>query len=150
MIGKKISNGLSGFDYNLNKIDLSKLGGTFVIYFYPKDDTPGCTIEAKDFSDLLESFKKIGVDVYGVSKDSVKSHCKFRDKYSLNINLISDESLEISNFFGVWVEKSMMGKKYMGIERSTFVVKNGEIIKEYKKVSAIGHAKQVLDFCKTL
>jgi len=121
----------------------------FILYFYPKNDTPVCTIQANDFTALKPQFEALGFDVFGVSKDNLKSHCKFIDKYNLTITLISDETLEICNYFGVWVQKSMMGKKYMGVERSTFVIKNGQIVKEWRDINAKGHANEVLIFCKT-
>jgi peroxiredoxin Q/BCP len=128
----------------LKSADLS--GKNIVLYFYPKDDTPGCTIEAKDFRDLMGDFEKANAVVIGVSKDSVKSHDKFKEKYCLPFPLGSDEDGGVCAAYGVWVEKSMYGKKYMGIERSTFLIDgNGIITQIWRKVSADGHAKAVLD-----
>ncbi len=120
--------------------------GKFVLYLYPKDMTSGCTIEAQDFRDMKAGFEKLGYQVFGLSKDSLKSHEKFCMKENLNFPLLSDEKCELIAALGAWVEKSMYGKKYMGIERSTFVIENGEIVKEWRKVKARGHAVEVLDF----
>ncbi|KYH12706.1 peroxiredoxin [Neorickettsia sp. 179522] len=125
---------------------LGKAG--FVIYFYPKDDTPGCTQEAKDFKERIEEFKELNVVVIGISKDSLKAHKNFSTRYELPFHLLSDESAETIQKYGAWVEKSMFGKKYYGIERSTFVVDlNGKIRKLWRKVQVPGHVKEVLDFC---
>jgi peroxiredoxin Q/BCP len=127
------------------------LGKKVVIYFYPKDDTPGCTTEAKDFSCLVDEFKRAGADVIGLSPDSAKSHKKFRDKHALSIKLASDEDKAIAQTFGVWVEKSMYGKTYMGVDRSTFVVdKAGKVVKAWRKVKVTGHAEEVLATVKAL
>ena len=121
-------------------------GKAKVIYFYPKDDTPGCTIEAKDFRDYIDAFTKAGAVVIGVSKDSVKSHDKFKEKFCLPFPLASDEEGTLCEDYGVWVEKSMYGKTYMGIERATFLVdKNGIIRNIWRKVKVDGHVKEVLD-----
>jgi len=126
-------------------------GKKVVIYFYPKDDTPGCTIEAKDFRDHIKEFEKAGAMVIGVSKDSVKSHDKFKEKYCLPFPLASDEDGRMCEDFGVWVEKSMYGKRYMGIERATFLVDGGGIIRKiWRKVKVDGHVKEVLDAVKAL
>lgn len=128
------------------KISLKSLKGKkVVLYFYPKDDTPGCTLEAKDFSNLLAEFHKHNAEVIGVSKDSLKSHDKFAQKCSLNLKIASDENSDIAEKYGVWMQKSFMGKKYMGIERSTFLIdEQGKITKVWPNVSVIGHAKEVL------
>lgn len=126
-------------------------GKKVVLYFYPKDDTPGCTTEAKDFRDMEKEFAAAGAVILGVSKDSVKSHCNFRDKYELNFQLLSDEEGAVCNAYGVWVEKSMYGKKYMGIQRATFVIDaQGVIHNVWPKVSVTGHAKEVLDVIKKM
>jgi peroxiredoxin Q/BCP len=126
-------------------------GKAKVIYFYPKDDTPGCTIEAKDFRDHIAAFKLAGAVVIGVSKDSVKSHEKFKEKFCLPFPLASDEDGSMCEDYGVWVEKSMYGKTYMGIERATFLVdKNGIIRNIWRKVKVEGHVKEVLDAVKKL
>jgi peroxiredoxin Q/BCP len=130
-----------------SRISLKDLRGkNVVLYFYPKDDTPGCTTESCDFRDRVESFGEMDAVVIGVSKDSLKSHGKFRDKYGLNFPLLSDENGEVCAKYGVWKEKSMYGKKYMGIERSTFIIdKKGKIAKSWRKVSVTDHAKEVQD-----
>ncbi|OYW54475.1 MAG: thioredoxin-dependent thiol peroxidase [Hyphomicrobium sp. 32-62-53] len=135
-----------------SEVKLSKLKGQpVVIYFYPKDDTSGCTREAKDFSDLAPAFTKAGAAVYGISPDSVKSHDKFRCKHDLTVRLLSDEEKEVATAYGVWVEKSMYGKKYMGVERSTFLIDaKGKLAKVWRKVSVPGHAEEVLDAVKAL
>jgi peroxiredoxin Q/BCP len=104
-------------------------GQVTVLYFYPKDDTPGCTKEACDFRDNLPKFKKLNAKVYGVSKDPLKSHVKFSDKYELPFTLISDEDGKICGLFGTWIEKSMYGRKYMGIDRATFLIDDKGVIR---------------------
>jgi len=133
-------------------VKLSKLKGQpVVLYFYPKDDTSGCTREAKDFTDLTAAFAKAGTIVYGVSPDSVKSHDKFRCKHGLEVRLLSDEEKTVATAYGVWVEKSMYGKKYMGVERSTFLIDaKGKLAKVWRKVSVPGHAEDVLEAVKSL
>jgi thioredoxin-dependent peroxiredoxin len=124
-------------------------GQKLVIYFYPKDDTSGCTKEAQEFSALAADFAKAGTTVIGISKDSVKSHAKFTGKYALSVGLGSDESGDVCEAFGVWVEKSMYGKKYMGIERSTFLIDaSGTIAQVWRKVKVPGHAADVLETAK--
>lgn len=119
-------------------------GKALVLYFYPKDDTTGCTKEAQEFTALAADFAKAGAAVVGISKDSVKSHTKFITKYDLAVQLGSDESGEACEAFGVWVEKSMYGKKYMGIERSTFLIAaDGTIARIWRKVKVAGHAAAV-------
>ena len=120
-------------------------GKNVVLYFYPKDNTPGCTIEAQDFSKKISDFEKFGAIVLGVSKDNIKSHCKFIEKYGLAFNLLSDEKGEICDLYGVIKEKSMFGKKYFGIDRSTFLInKLGKISEIWRNVSVKGHVDQVL------
>ncbi|UVO51644.1 peroxiredoxin [Sphingomonas sp. SUN019] len=122
-----------------------------VVYFYPKDDTSGCTREAQDFSALAGDFAAAGVTVLGVSKDSPKSHAKFAAKYDLSVPLGSDEDGSVCEAFGVWVEKSMYGKKYMGIERSTFLFDgDGALKNDWRKVKVPGHADAVLAAAKAL
>lgn len=121
-------------------------GRTLILYFYPKDDTTGCTREAQDFTALADAFAKAGADIVGISRDSIKSHAKFADKYGLKITLGSDENGDLCEAFGVWVEKSMYGRTYMGIERSTFVIDaNGRITRIWRKVKVANHAAQVLE-----
>jgi thioredoxin-dependent peroxiredoxin len=127
-------------------ISLSALRGKqVVLYFYPKDDTSGCTLEAKDFNDKKAQFAKAGAVIIGVSADSVASHDKFKKKYGLDFALVSDENKAMLESYGVWVEKSMYGKKYMGIERSTFLVDTaGRIRNVWSKVKVPGHVDEVL------
>ncbi len=126
-------------------------GKNIVLYFYPKDDTPGCTIEAKDFRDFIQDFDKANTIIVGVSKDSVKSHDKFKEKYCLPFPLGSDEDGSVCEAYGVWVEKSMYGKKYMGVQRATFLIDGKGIIRNvWPKVSVEGHAKEVLEAAKAL
>lgn len=128
------------------KVSLSEFQkGVVVVYFYPKDNTPGCTIEAKDFSSLMPQFEKLGVKVYGVSQDDEKSHEKFTRDCSLSVPLIADVSGEICNAFGVIGEKVNFGKKYVGIIRSTFILKDGVVVKLWKAVQVADHAQKVLD-----
>lgn len=133
-------------------VQLSKLKGhPVVLYFYPKDDTSGCTREALDFTDLAPQFKKAKVHVFGISPDPIESHTKFRCKHNLGVRLLSDENKKVASAYGVWVEKSMYGKKYMGVERSTILINSsGKIEKIWRKVSVQGHAQEVLDAVKTL
>lgn len=120
-------------------------GKKLVIYFYPKDDTPGCTKESCDFRDHFGRIQKSGAAVIGVSKDSVASHQKFKTKYSLPFTLLSDEEGKMCKAYGVWKEKSMYGRKYMGIERTTFLIdENGKVAKIYPKVSVTGHVDEVM------
>lgn len=119
-------------------------GKTLVLYFYPKDDTPGCTREAIAFTKRLAAFKKAGAEVVGVSKDSVESHCRFRDKHALKIPLLSDPDLAVHKAYGAYGEKTMYGKKVMGVIRSTFVIAEGRIVRAFKSVKVDGHDEQVL------
>jgi peroxiredoxin Q/BCP len=120
-----------------------------VLYFYPKDDTSGCTSEAQGFTTMADDFKKAGATVIGVSKDSVKSHDKFKAKYDLDLILASDESGEVVERYGVWVEKSMYGRKYMGIDRATFLIGPDGMIKQaWRKVKVPGHVDAVLKAVK--
>ena len=133
-------------------LELSALQGKpAVLYFYPKDDTSGCTLEAKDFTRLAPDFKKAGVEVIGVSPDSVESHAKFRKKYDLAVRLAADADKAVATAYGVWVEKSMYGRKYMGVARSTFLIdKAGRIAKSWRKVKVPGHAEEVLAAAQAL
>ena len=115
-----------------------------VLYFYPKDDTSGCTREAQDFTALAPDFATAGVRVVGVSRDPMKKHDKFIAKYDLAVPLASDEDGTLSDAFGTWVEKSMYGRKYMGMERATFSIRGGKVIKAWPKVKVPGHAQEVL------
>jgi peroxiredoxin Q/BCP len=126
-------------------------GRAVVLYFYPKDDTTGCTNEAKAFSAAADDFQAAGAVVVGVSKDSVRSHGKFRQKYALKVKLGSDEPGETVERYGVWVEKSMYGRKYMGIERATFLIDGSGVVRRvWRKVSVPGHAEEVLAAARAL
>jgi peroxiredoxin Q/BCP len=135
----------SGESFRLSSLK----GRPVVIYFYPKDDTSGCTAEARDFTRLAGAFRKAGVEVIGISPDSVASHCKFRDKHGLAIRLAADEDKAVATAYGVWVEKSMYGRKYMGVERATFLIDGkGRIARSWRKVKVPGHAEAVLAAAK--
>lgn len=137
-------------DSDGSKISLKDfLGKKVVIYFYPKDNTSGCTQESCDFRDSLSNFNKLKAIVLGISKDSQNSHIKFRDKYDLNFPLLSDVETKVIQKYDVWKEKSMYGRKYMGVERSTFIIdENGKIEKIYRKVKVTGHVDQILSDLK--
>jgi thioredoxin-dependent peroxiredoxin len=126
-------------------------GKKLVVYFYPKDDTSGCTKEAQEFTALADDFAKAGTVVLGISRDSEKSHTKFIDKYGLKVALGSDGEGAVTEAFGVWVEKSMYGRKYMGIERATFLIDaEGRMARAWRKVKVAGHAAEVLEAAKGL
>ena len=126
-------------------------GKKIILYFYPKDDTPGCTIEAKDFSKLNNLISKNKASVFGISKDSIKSHLKFKKKYKLKFNLLADEKLLVIKKYGVWGQKSFLGKKYMGIVRTTFLINlKGKIHKIWSNVRVKDHAKEVLEELKNI
>lgn len=133
-------------------ISLEQLrGNPVVLYFYPKDDTSGCTIEAIDFTTLLPKFTAANVRVFGISPDSIAKHCKFKSKHDLDVQLLSDEEKTVSEAYGVWVEKSMYGRKYMGVERTTFLIdKDGNIAEIWRKVKIPGHAESVLKTAEEL
>lgn len=133
-------------------VSLKKLAGkNVVVYFYPKDDTPGCTIEAKEFRDHMKEYTKHNAVIIGVSKDDVKSHDKFKEKFCLPFILASDEDTSVCQAYDVWGEKSMYGKKYMGIERTTFLIDaKGKIAHIWNKVKPKGHAAEVLEAVKKL
>ena len=121
-----------------------------VIYFYPKADTPGCTKESCDFQSSLRKFNNLKVKVYGISKDPVNKQSKFADKYKLKFDLLSDENEKICEKFGTWVTKSMYGKTYKGIERSTFLISKGKVIKVWRKVKVNNHVEEVVDTIKLM
>ena len=133
---------------NVNFSLEDSLGKYVVLYFYPKDDTPGCTIETNDFNKLLSQFKKLECEIYGISKDNIKSHDKFRDKYKIKFDLLADEELKVLKKYKVWGKKKFMGREFMGLIRSTFVIKDKKIIKEWRSVKVKDHALEVLDFIK--
>ena len=126
-------------------------GKYVVLYFYPKDNTPGCTIETNDFNKLLTNFKKLDCEVYGISKDSLESHFKFKDKYKIKFDLLADENLKILKKFKVWGKKKFMGREFMGTIRSTYLIdKKGIIIKAWDNVKVKDHAKEVLETLKSM
>ena len=134
-------------DADGNTVKSSEIKGKkFVIYFYPKDFTPGCTVEADEFSRDYKKFQKAGIEIIGISKDDVESHKKFCKKMNIPYILLADTKTEVSKLFGVWGKKNFMGKEYMGIKRSTFLVnENGKIFKVFEKVKPKGHSKEVLE-----
>ena len=126
-------------------------GQNVVIYFYPRDNTPGCTVEANEFNAALPALKKLGAVVLGVSKDSIASHCKFRDKFALTFPLLSDPEGTVLESYGAWGDKVMYGKKMKGIIRSTVLIdKDGKVVKHWPKVSVKGHAEEVIETVKAL
>lgn len=145
-VGDKIS-ALSIVNQDNEAVTLKDFKGrNIVLYFYPKDNTPGCTQEAKDFRDNIAKFEKLNTVVIGVSRDSCAKHQNFIDKYDLPFMLLTDLEGELCQEFGVWVEKSMFGKKYMGVERSTFIINSkGEIVANWRKVKVKGHVDDVLN-----
>ena len=153
----KLKEGSKAPDFKLpssegGEVSLSDFKGkkNLVLYFYPKDDTPGCTKEACDFRDLRKKFQAVGAEIYGVSFDSIKSHQKFIQKYKLPFPLLSDEDKSVAQKYGVYKEKSFMGRKFMGIERTTFVIdKDSKIRKIFPKVKVEGHAEEVLSIVKS-
>ena len=134
-----------------SSVNLAAPGQPLVLYFYPKDDTSGCTREAEDFTSLAGQFGDAGVKVVGLSRDSMKSHEKFIGKYGLSVPLVSDEDGRISDAFGTWVEKSMYGRKYMGMERATYLIgSEGRVVRAWRKVKVPGHAQEVLEAARSL
>ena len=122
-----------------------------VLYFYPKDDTPGCTIETNDFNKLLTKFKKLNCDVLGISKDDLKSHNKFKEKYKIKFDLLADDKIKIVKSYKVWAKKKFMGREFMGIVRSTFLIDpRGKIVKIWDNVKVKDHAQEVFDTLKSI
>ena len=133
--------------YSLN----DSIGKYLVLYFYPKDDTPGCTIETNEFNKLLSKFKKLDCEVYGISKDSLKSHEKFKGKYKIKFDLLADEELKVVKQFKVWQKKKFMGREFMGVVRTTYLLdKKGKILKVWSNVKAKDHAQEVLETLKSI
>ena len=133
--------------YSLEK----SIGNYVVIYFYPKNDTPGCTLETNDFNKLLSNFKKLNCEIYGISKDNLESHNKFKKKYKIKFNLLSDSDKKVLKKYKVWGKKKFMGREFMGIIRSTFLIdKKGKILKVWKNVKVKGHAEEVLKTLETI
>ena len=134
-----------------SSVNLAAPGGPLVVYFYPKDDTSGCTRQAQDFTAMAGDFAAAGVKVVGVSRDPMKKHEKFIGKYELTVPLASDEDGRVSEAFGTWMQKSMYGRKYMGMDRSTFLIApDGRVLRTWRKVKVTGHAAEVLDAAKEL
>ena len=133
-----------------NKIvELNKIKSKFmVLYFYPKDDTPGCTLETKDFNSFYDKFKKLNCEIYGISKDTIKNHLKFKKKYKVKFELLSDDNKIAIKDFKVWGKKKFMGREFMGLLRSTFLLKKNIIIKEWRNVRVKGHAEEIYNFIK--
>tara|TARA_B100000029_G_scaffold491073_1_gene550808 strand:- start:341 stop:802 length:462 start_codon:yes stop_codon:yes gene_type:complete len=148
---KKISPNFKLISTANNLIELKKIKSKFVVlYFYPKDDTPGCTIETKDFNSLFSKFKKLDTEVYGISKDSLESHKKFKKKYNVKFHLLSDEKKSAIKAYKTWGKKKFMGREFMGQIRSTFIIKNNKIIKEWRSVKVKDHALEVLKYIENL
>ena len=142
-----VSESTSKSNYSLK----NSLGKYVVLYFYPKDNTPGCIIETNDFNKLLSNFHKLNCEVYGISKDSLESHFKFKDKYKIKFDLLADENLKILKKFKVWGKKKFMGREFMGTIRSTYLIdKKGIIIKAWDNVKVKDHAKEVLETLKSI
>ena len=150
LIGKKAPN------FKLNStsgkiVELSNVKSKFVVlYFYPKDDTPGCTLETNDFNSLLSNFKKAKCEVFGISKDSLESHKKFKEKYKIKFELLSDEEKKSIKAYKTWGKKKFMGKEFMGQIRSTFLIKENKILNEWRNVRVKDHANEVLNFLKQI
>ena len=137
----------SGNSYSLK----DSIGKYVILYFYPKDDTPGCTIETNDFNKLLTKFKKLNCDLFGISKDDLKSHKKFKEKYKIKFDLLADDDIKIIKSYKVWAKKKFMGREFMGVIRSTFLINpNGRIVKIWDNVKIKDHAKEVLDTLKNI
>ena len=132
------------------EIELNKLKSKYIVlYFYPKDDTPGCTLETKDFNKLLNKFKKEDCLIFGISKDNIKSHEKFKKKYSVKFDLLADEDKKVMKSYKVWAKKKFMGREFMGTVRSTYIIdKNKKILNSWTNVKTLGHANEVYDFLK--
>ena len=156
-MSKDLKEGVKAPDFSAptdggGKLKLSSLKGRkIVLYFYPKDDTPGCTTEACGFRDNLKAFGKLDAEIIGISKDSKKSHDKFKEKYELPFTLVSDADGKICEAYGTWIEKSMFGLKYMGIDRATFLIDEKGIVRNiWRKVKVTGHVDEVLEAAKAL
>ena len=132
-------------------VELNKIKSKYtVLYFYPKDDTPGCTLETKDFNSFYNKFIKLNCEIYGISKDTIESHLKFKKKYKVKFELLSDENKIAIKDFKVWGKKKFMGKEFMGLIRSTFLLKKNNIIKEWRNVRVKGHTEEVYNFLKSI
>ena len=132
-----------------NLVELNKIKSKYtILYFYPKDDTPGCTLETKDFNAFYNKFIKLNCEIYGISKDTIESHLKFKKKYKVKFELLSDENKIAIKDFKVWGKKKFMGREFMGLIRSTFLLKKNNIIKEWRNVRVKGHAEEIYSFIK--
>ena len=130
-------------------VELNKIKSKYtVLYFYPKDDTPGCTLETKDFNLFYNKFIKLNCEIYGISKDTIESHIKFKNKYKVKFELLSDENKIAIKDFKVWGKKQFMGKEFMGLIRSTFLLKKNIVVKEWRNVRVKGHAEEIYNFIK--
>ena len=130
-------------------IELKKIKSKYIVlYFYPKDDTPGCTLETKDFNSLLNKFKKLDCAIFGISKDDLKSHLKFKKKYNVKFELLADEKKEAIKAYKTWGKKKFMGKEFIGLIRSTFLIKDKKIINVWRNVKVTNHAEEVLNYLK--
>ena len=137
----------SGNSYSLK----DSIGKYVILYFYPKDDTPGCTIETNDFNKLLTKFKKLNCDLFGISKDNLKSHNRFKEKYKIKFDLLADDEIKIVKSYKVWAKKKFMGREFMGVIRSTFLIDpKGKIVKIWHNVKVKDHAKEVLETLKDI
>ena len=132
-------------------VELNKIKSKYtVLYFYPKDDTPGCTLETKDFNSFYNKFIKLNCEIYGISKDTIESHLKFKKKYKVKFELLSDENKIAIKDFKVWGKKKFLGKEFMGLIRCTFLLKKNKIIKEWRNVRVRGHTEEVYNFLKSI
>ena len=148
LLGKKAPN-FKLISTSGKMVELSKIKSKYIVlYFYPKDDTPGCTLETKDFNSLLSNFKKAKCEVFGISKDSLESHKKFKEKYKVKFELLSDEEKKSIKAYKTWGKKKFMGKEFMGQIRSTFLIKDNKILNEWRNVRVKDHANDVLNFLK--
>jgi peroxiredoxin Q/BCP len=151
LLNKKVPNFEQEATNNKTVSSSNIKGKNTVLFFYPKDNTPGCTLEGQDFRDSYPEFKNLNTEIYGISRESIKSHEKFKKNEKFNFELISDPDEKICKQYDVIKEKSMYGKKYMGIERSTFLIDSkGKLVNEWRKVKVTGHAKEVLEAAKLL
>ena len=149
LIGKKAPN-FKLISTSGKVVELSKIKSKYIVlYFYPKDDTPGCTLETKDFNSLLSNFKKAKCEVFGISKDSLESHKKFKEKYKIKFELLSDEDKKSIKAYKTWGKKKFMGKEFMGQIRSTFLIKDKKILNEWRNIRVKDHAKEILNFLKS-
>lgn len=140
-------NSTNGNSYSLK----DSIGKYVVLYFYPKDDTPRCTIETNDFNNSLAKFKKVNCKIYGVSKDAIKSHDKFKNKYKIKFDLLADDEIKVVKSYKVWAKKKFMGREFMGVVRSTFLIDpKGKIVKIWDNVKVKDHAKEVLETLKNI